>query len=301
MCQVNNLEAIRFFQLAVEKDPRFAMAHVGLADVHAWLGFFTILPPREAFARAQAATREARDADPALADAYASLGFVALLYDWDWPGAERKLRQAIELDPNYAPARYWHAWLLAVLGRRDEATAEIEQAARLEPSSVLVMAYVGFTFYLLRRYDAAIEQFRNALQRQPDFNVAHWWLGVTLTEKGEYEDAITELQKALECSGGHPSPLAALANLYGRLGWVSDQKNIVAELTQRSRQKYVSSFDLLVCHAGSKDNGPALEWLGKAVDERSSFLVFAKIWPAFENLREDPRFADVLRPLGLPD
>lgn len=293
------IKGLKFFQLAVEKDPGFALAYVGIADANAWLGFFSVFPPGEAFPLARAAAERACALDDALADAHASLGFAAFFYDWDWAKAEEQFRRSIQLDPEYAPAHYWYAWFLTVMNRHAEAAAEIELAAKLEPGSVLVIAYVGFTYYLLRRYDEAAEQFRKAMQKQPDFNLAHWLLGLSLMEIGKEEEALEELEKALQYSNDHPSPLATLGYLYGRLGW-RDQQTICKALLERRKKECVSAFSLALCQVNHSEKEQVLNWLEQAVEERSSFLVFVKSWPAFDSLRADLRFVALTGRIGLP-
>lgn len=293
------IKSLKLFQLAVEKDPEFALAHGGIADANAWLGFFSVFPPGEAFPRARAAAQQACELDGELADAHASLGFVSFIYHWNWAKAEEEFQRAIRLDPDYAPAHYWYAWFLTVMNRPREAVAEIEQAAKLEPSSVLVMAYVGFTYYLLRRFDQAIAQFQKALQRQPDFNLAHWLLGLTLMETGKDEEAITELEAALKFSNDHPSPLAALGHLYGRLGW-KDQQTICQALLERRKKECIPAFSMALCQVNRSEKADVLHWLEQAFEERSSFLVFVKSWPAFDYLHSDPQFVALTRRIGLP-
>ena len=293
-------KGLKLLHLAVQKDPHFALAHVGLTDANSWLGFFGILPPGEALPRAELAARKALEIDSSLAEAHAALGFLSFVYRREWQAAEQQLTRATELDAEYAPAHYWYAWYLASVERFPEALVQAEQAERLEPSAVLVITYVGLAFYLMRRYDEAIERFRNALERQPDFNLAHWWLGLALMEKGNYEEAITALEEALAQSGAHPSPHAALGQLYGRLGWTADEQAICGELVEASKQKYISAFDLAVCNSGRLERDAAFRWLEQAVEERSSFLVFSKVWPGFDTLRSDPRFANLVRRINFP-
>jgi serine/threonine protein kinase/tetratricopeptide (TPR) repeat protein len=293
------LKGLKFFQLAVEKDPQFALAHVGLADAYFWLGFFSVLPPGEAFPHARATAQQAARLDDPLAEAHASLGLVSFLYDWDWAGAEAEFKRAIELHPEYAPAHYWYAWFLAVRERHQEAAAEIDQAAKLEPSSVLVMAHVAFAFYLLHRYEEAIELCRKALRRQPDFNLAHLWLGLSLEQKGNDEGAMLELEEALKYSSDHPAPLAALGHLYGRLGW-RDKEKISRNLLERRSKECISAFDLAVCQLDHSGRDQVFRWLEQAAEERSSFLVFMKLWPALDCLHADSRFTALTRRIGLP-
>lgn len=294
-------KSTEYFELALQKDPNFALAHIGLANSCAIMGIFSSLRPTECFSRAREAARKANEIDQKQADPHASLGLVSFHYDWDWRMAEEEFRRALALNPDSAIHHAWYAWYLAAMGRFPEACAEIREALRLEPISVFVMAYAGFVYYLARRYDEAIEQLRQALERESEFAPAHWWLGLAYMENGKYEEAITALQESIRQAGGHPYPTAALAHLYGRLGWSGDEKKMVQQLTEASQRAYVSAFDMALSQSGRGETEPALDWLERAVDERSSLLAYLRVWPMFDNLRSNPRFAEVLRRIGFPD
>ena len=291
--------ALRNFKLATERDPGFALAHAGLADTYSMLGFFGVLAPLDCFPKAEEAATKACEIDSTLAEARTSKAYVTFQHGWDWNAAEKEFQQAIELNPKYPPAHFWYAWYLTATERFSEAETEMEDAQRLEPSSPLVMAYAGFVCYLARRYQVAIEHLRRVVARVPEFGVAHGWLGLAYIENGEYEAAIEALQKSIRHTGGHPSPLAALGHLYGRLGWIGDAQKVLQELTELSTKRYVSAFEFALSQSGRKEKEGALGWLEKACEERSSLLVFLKVWPMFDSLRSEPRFKEIVRRVGL--
>ena len=291
-------QALRNFTLAVRKDPRFAAAHAGVAEAYAWLGFFGVLPPQDCFPKAKDAEGKASQLDPGLSDAHAVGALTDFLYRWDMPAAEKRFSRAIELDARNVEARFWFAWFLAAAGRPGEAEEQMVEVAAVEPGSLLVLAYHAFMLYLARRHDAAIEKLRAVLSRAPKFAVAQWWLGLALTEKGDYEPALEAFRESVEHSECHPSPLAAMGNLYGRLGWKNDATITEQRLAEMAGKRYVSAFDRAVCAASSRDKEVALTWIERAAEEHSVLLAFAKVWPALDPMRGEGRFQAVVKRLG---
>jgi len=292
--------ALRNFTLAVRKDPGFALAHVGVADAYSWLGFFGILPPHECFPKAHEAEGKACELDPALPEARAAKAFVAFEYEWQMAAAEKEFQRAIELNPRYPAARYWYAWFLAAMKRFEEAESELKEVQKLEPRSLLAATYQAFVYYLARRYDLAIEMLSEVLAKASHFAVAHWWLGLVWMETGDFESAIEAFQKSIHLSGGHPSPLAALGHLYGRLGWIGDAQKADQRLAELAANRYVSAFDRAVCLASGRDKDAALTWIEKACEEHSVLLVYMQAWPALDAVRGEPRFSAIAKRVGLP-
>ena len=291
-------QALRNFTLAVRKDPRFAAAHAGIAEAYAWLGFFGVLPPQDCFPKAKEAEGKASQLDSGLSDAHAVGALTDFLYCWDMPAAEKKFGRSIELDARNVEAKFWFAWFLAAAGRAGEADEQMAEAETIEPASLLVSTYHAFMLYLARRHDAAIERLRAVLGRAPRFAVAHWWLGLALTEKGDHEPALEAFRQSVEYSGFHPSPLAAMGNLYGRLGWKNDAKNTEQRLADLAGKRYVSAFDRAICSASSPEKEVAMTWIERAAEEHSVLLAFGKVWPALDPVRGEARFQAVVKRLG---
>ena len=210
------------FQQAIDLDPAYALAYAGLADSYNMLADYSVLPPKEAFPRAEAAATKALEMDDTLAEAHTSLGFVKMAYDGDWTGAEREFRRAIELNPNYATAHQWYASYLVMMSRFDESITEMKRAQTLDPLSRIINANLGLHYYYAREYDQAVEQIRKTINLDPDFGVAHFYLGRTYLQKGMYKEAIAEMQKARELSGEDPETIASLGHAYAVMGRRTD-------------------------------------------------------------------------------
>jgi TolB-like protein/Flp pilus assembly protein TadD len=215
------LQARAYFEQAIDKDPGFAQAYVGLANTYAWAYRWdapSLLAPREAFPKAKAAALKAIELDATLAEAHASLGYIKEAYDWDWEGAERDYRRAIELNPSYPGVRHWYAIYLAIPRRFDEAFAQMKRAEELDPLSRAVRRGKGWLYLWSREYDRAIEQWRMTLELDPDFPQAHYALAIAYAQKGMYEDAIGLHRKEIALAGETPRALAILAHAYGKAG-----------------------------------------------------------------------------------
>jgi tetratricopeptide (TPR) repeat protein len=292
-------QATEYFQRAINKDSGYALAWAGLADCYAVYAVYDLLPPREAIPKTKEAASRALALDDTLAEAHAALAYVKGLYEWDWPGAERGFKRAIELDPNYSTAHHWYALYLEAMGRLDEAIAETKRAQETDPLSLIANVTAGQALYFARRYDQAIEQARRAIEMDPSFYLAHWLLAMVYEQAGRYEDAIAEGQKALNASGGAPSALSVLGHAYAASGKRSEALKVLAELKNLSKQRYVSPLYIAVIYVGLGDKVHALEWLEKAHNDRSDRLCWIKAWPEFDSLREEPRFQDILRRMNL--
>ena len=295
-------KALQYFQLAIEKDPSYARAYAGLADTYGVLGSWALdaLPPGEGASKQRATASKALEIDETLAAAHASLGGVMHLYDWNWQGAEAEYRRAIELNPGYATAHHWYSQLLQQMGRFDESLAEGNRAQQLDPLSPVISASFGWRFYLARRYDAAIEHIRKTSEIDPNFVRPHWYLGQVYEQKGKYSEAIAELQQAAALSKGAPIYLGALAHAYAVSGQRAEAAKVLAKLKERSREHYVSPYNLAVVYTGLGEREEAFEWLERAYQDRSPWMANVKLDPRLDPLHSDPRFQGLLRRIGLP-
>jgi len=250
--------------------------------------------------KAKTAALKALEIDDGFAEAHVSLAWVRFNYDWDWPGAEKEFKRAIELNPGYATAHHWYSIHLATLGRSDEGLAEANRALELDPLSIMINFNVAVPHYYGRRFDQAIEQYRKTIDMDPNFPIPHWALGRAYTAKGIYREAIAELEKYSALTGGSSRALAALGNAHARSGDHREALRVLEELNAISKQRYVPSHHFAWVYIGLGDKDQAFAWLEKAYEERSSYLTWLKVDPVFDPLRSDPRFADLMRRVGLP-
>lgn len=291
--------AIDHFERALERDPAYARAHAGLAEAHALLAWLEMRPPHEAFPKALAAAERALELDDRLAEAHTSLGFVRFLYVWDWAGTERACQRALELNPGYPPAHQYYADYLKAMGRFEEAEREMRTALELDPLSLPIATGVGHVLYLARQYDRAIEQYRAALEVDPEFLQARLWFGRPYLQTGRYREALRELEAAVEISEGSTISLAVLGHAHAAAGNEAEARRILETLLARAEEQYLPSYWIALIHVGLGDLDQAFEWLDRAFEERSSWLVWSKVEPRFDVLRPDPRFADLLERMDL--
>ena len=291
---------IEFFQEAIKKDSRYALAYAGLADSYALLADYNVLPAKEVMPRAKTAAMKALEIDDAIPEAHASLGWAKLTLDWDWPGAEKEFKRSLELNPNYATAHEWYAEYLITAGRGDEARASMKRAQDLEPASLPISVSLASTLYYTRQYDQAIEQCHRAILMDPQFKAGHVFLGRALEQKGSYAEAIAELKQALQLSEGDSNELAALGQAHAQSGNRAEAQKILEELMQRSARTYVQPMWIAAIYAALGNKEEAVHWLRQAVGDRSVWLIYLKVEPLFDSLRADPRFAGLVRQAGLP-
>jgi TolB-like protein/DNA-binding winged helix-turn-helix (wHTH) protein/Flp pilus assembly protein TadD len=293
-------KSLQYFELAIQRDPAYALGYAGLADSYNLMADFGGLSPEEALPRAKAAAQRALQLDDTLAEAHASLGWVSMVYDWDWASAERQFQRAIELDPGYASAHQWYAYLLRVSGRGDEALAEARRAQQLDPSSLIISSILGWHHYLAREYDQALVQFQRARQLDPNFARVHSYLGWTYLQQGKFDQAIAELEEAHRLAGTGPARLAELGHAYAVAGRKEQAQKVLRQLHAAAPNRYLEPDLIALIYAGLGERDEAFRWLEKAYAGRSVKLVILKVDPRFDTLRSDPRFADLTRRVGLP-
>ena len=294
-------KAIELFQNAIKEDPNFAQAHVGLADCHNALGTvqFGALPPMEARRRAEEAATKALALDAELAEAYSALGSVKH-FNWNWAEAEEHFKRAIELNQSYANAHNFYAGYLMCRGRPDEAIAASNRARELDPFSLSISAQRGFLLENARRYDEAIAQLRGVIEMDPNHYQAYWILGHTYAANKQFDEAIAASQKAVDLSQRTPGALGILGLTYGLADRKAEAKKILDELLKLNETRYVTPAALVNVYIGLGDKDKAFEWLEKAFQEKSNYVAYLKVFPIADPLRSDPRFADLLRRVGLP-
>jgi serine/threonine-protein kinase len=291
-------QSIDYFQQAVQRDPRYALAYAGQADSYAQLADFNVLPTREVLPKVKSAAAKSLELDEAGAEAHTSLAW-AKFHEWDWAGAEKEFKRAIELNPSYPTAHSWYGEYLMVQGRFDEAQAEMNRASELNPQAPALSLALGYRFYYAHQYPQAIDQIQKTLAMDATFVPAHVYVGRAYEQKGTYPEAIAEMRKALDLSEGDTNELAALGHTYAMSHQGGEAKKILDQLKERSQQTYVQPSLIAVIHVGLGDKNQAFDWLQKAYEDRSAGLLYLKVDPAFDGVRLDPRFIDLLRRVGL--
>ena len=291
---------IECFQCALEKDPSYALAYAGLADSYVLLGWNSLLPPKEAFRKDKTAAMKALQFDKDLPEAHASLAAVLWLYDWNWLEAQTEFKRSLQLAPTYPNVNHWFAEYLMTMGRFGDAITQIEHARTLDPLSLIINVANGWILYFARQYDEAIKQLQGSLELDPNYSVARWILGLVYRRLGRYEAAIAEGERAVALSGGSPLMRAALAQTYGMAGMTKEALEMLDSLTALAAQEYVAPYFFAGIHIGTLEKDLALEWLGKAYEENSHWLLYLHIDPGMDSLRGDPRFDKLLKHVGLP-
>lgn len=295
-------QALSHFQRAVARDPGYALAHVGLADVYTLLGssVYGVLPPREALPRAKAALSRALELDPNSAEAHAALGNVHLNYDWDFQAAERHFQRAMQLNPGYATAHHWSALNLLAMGRPREALARVRHGRELEPLSLVTSTGLARVLYFTRQFPAAIAEYRRALEMDSTFVTAHLGLGLAYIQTGAPERALAEYQTALRLLGGpQPIVLALMAHAQASMGRAAEARAILAALEAEAERRYIPAEYLALVHLGLGDRERALAGLEQAHANRSDFMAHLPVEPLLDPLRSEPRFAELVRRVGL--
>jgi TolB-like protein/DNA-binding winged helix-turn-helix (wHTH) protein/Tfp pilus assembly protein PilF len=291
--------ALAYFKQAIEEDPKYAQAYSGLADTYALLGDwqYAVTMPEEAFPKAKAAAIKALELDSTLGEAHNSLAFVLDAFDWDLDAGGKEFRRAIELNPGYATAHHWYAWHLSLLGRFDEAIAEMRKAENLDPLSLIINADVAELLVIAHHYDESIAQSRKTIEMDPNFALAHNQLAQAYLQKHMYSEAVPELQRAVQLSGGSPTIVANLARAYVASGKRSEATRLLNDLKKRSIHGYSNGSEIATIYASLGDTDQAMKWLEKAYEERFNPGVLLR--PGFDPLRSDPRFQDLMHRVGL--
>jgi tetratricopeptide (TPR) repeat protein len=294
-------QAIRYFQQAIGIDPDYALAYAGVANGYVILGTWEFFPPRDSYPDAKEACRKALALDDSLAEAHTSLAWIHQVYDWDWAAAEREFRRALELNPNYATGHQWYAIFLTNRGQFAEAKAEFERAEQLDPLSLIIVTEAGEPYFYGREYDQAIAHYRKALQLDQDFWPAHYFLGIALEQEHDFQEAISELQTAVRLSSGSTGATAALAHAYASSGRVAEALSEAHRLQASSSTQFVSSFEFALIFSGLGNITEAFKWLERSREERSLLDDHdLSTDPRLDNLRSDPRYADLMRRTSLP-
>lgn len=284
-------EALAHFQQAVARDPGFALAHVGIADVHSILGVFGAVAPHDTFPQAQQAVQKALAIAPELGAAHATLGHIKVQYELDWSGAERAYRRAIELDPDNAFTHQLLGLYLALSGRFDDGIAEIRRAQALEPAQPATSALIGMVQIYQRRYDQAIGQLQSTLEMEPNFPTTNTYLAVAYLRRGEFDKATEYLDRAKALAPGSAAYRGQIFALSGRR---AEAQQELERLQALSKQRYVSAYDIATIHAALGETDETFDWLGRAFEERSQLIGWLPWDAVFDGIRSDARYAPLV-------
>ncbi|HKS40926.1 MAG TPA: tetratricopeptide repeat protein [Blastocatellia bacterium] len=290
-------KGIECFNQAIALDPSYALAYEGLAYYYLE-SLDLLLPPNEAMPRAREAAKKALEIDEHIAESHTTLAIVKFYYDWDWAGAERLYRQAIELSPNNAYALTYYGFYLIFMERFDEASLVLERIRELDPLSLENNVIVGGNYFFARRYDEAIEQFRKVIAMDANYWLARVNLGRAYEQTGAIADAIAEFEKARLLGGSIPETLGDLGRAYAVAGKSDEARRVLEELNERSKTDYVAPYNFAVIYTGLGERDEAFAWLDKAYEARSWYLTWLKVDPALDSLRSDERFQDLLNRVG---
>jgi tetratricopeptide (TPR) repeat protein len=292
-------KGLEFFQQAIARDPLYALAYVGIADSFGSFGLFSFIRPKEAYPRAKAAAKKALEIDPELGEAYASLGWISMLYDWDWQTAEKEFQHAIMTNPYYTPAHIWYGMCLAITGRFDESIAEMKKARELDPLEPMVNAFLAWSLYMARRFDEAIEQNRKVIAMDPNYSIVYWYQAMACAARKLWDEAIASSQKHVKLSKGAAFALATLGFVYGSAGMRDEALNALERLIALSKDRYVSPFHQAFIYVGLGEKEQALENMEKAYLDRESMIVYLGTLPLLDSVRSEPRFKVLLKKMNL--
>lgn len=290
---------MKCFEKAIQKDPGFARAYSGLADSFGTLGWWAYMPAHEVFPRATALARQALTLEPMLAEAHTSQALVHMFYDWDWPAAETELARAIDLNPGDAFTHLAASHYLGMVGRFEEAIAEVCHAQALDPLSPIVGANVGWIHYLARHQDRAAEELLNVLSLAPGNGLALFYLGFVYVAVGRFAEAIESFQAAIDATGGIAWAVESIGWIQGLIGQPDEARRVLAATMEHSKEVFVPSSAIAFVHLGLGDDDALFAWLARSLEERDALMPWIGSMPCLDRLRTDSRFRRLLAGVGL--
>ncbi|MFN2440027.1 MAG: adenylate/guanylate cyclase domain-containing protein, partial [Chitinophagaceae bacterium] len=291
--------AITHFEKALEKDPDYALAWAGMADVYSLMGEYTNISRRELFPKQMAAVNRALEIDNRLGEAHISLAISLMLNEWDWKNSEKEFKLGIELNPNYATGHHWYAELLLFTGKTDEAFKQISLAVELDRVSLGILKDKGIFHYYTGQFEDAIQMGKMTLELDQNFAPAHRLLSLAYQGMKMFDKAIAENQRWGELTGNKIKTDVALAEIYAAANRKQDAEKIIAEV---EAEKHLSGNDyrgMALVYAALGENDLAFEWLEKSYEKHEESLCSLKIDPKMNPLRSDPRFNTLLKKIGL--
>jgi DNA-binding winged helix-turn-helix (wHTH) protein/tetratricopeptide (TPR) repeat protein len=294
-------KSIDFFQRAIQAEPGYAAAYAGLADAYVLAGSYgsSFLAPNVALPKAKIAIEKALALDDSSAEAHASRGYIRLLGDFDWTGAEQEFKRALELNPNCVKAHHWYSHELTALGRVAESHRESEIALALDPTDEVINEHMAWHHMMSREYDRAITQAKKAIELDPAFVLSHRVLGLSYLYTGRHKEACAEFEQGVELSHDDPVARGYLARCYATANREAEARKILASLEGESVERYISALEIAPLYVALGDHESALRWIDKALDEHVGALVYLNVDRAFDPLRSDPRFQVALKRVHL--
>ncbi len=290
--------SIDYFNQATEKDPRYAQAYAGMALAYVLLPEYSAGTPADSIPKGKAAAMKALELDDTLAEAHTALAHALFTYDRNLPESNREFQRAIELNPNYATAHQWYGDNLVVTQRFDEGIAEGRRAVELDPLSLVTNLELGTNYIYAGQSDQAIAQLRKAMELDQNWYLAHMIVCQAYDQKGQFTEAAAQCQRARELNDD-PYVLAYLGHAYAGSGKRDEAMKLLGQMDDQAKQRYVPAYGFAMVYAGLGDKDQALQWLERSLQDRAWDILFVKVDPRFDNLHTDPRFADLVRRVGL--
>jgi serine/threonine-protein kinase len=294
------LTALGYFQQAVDLDPGYSLAWVGIANAWISRGWYSRLAPRDAFPKAKHAALRALEFDSTLAEAHASLAHIHFEYDHDWQRAERAYLRSIQLKPAYAVAHQWYGGFLSAMGRHDEALKQAKIASELDPLSLIIQTWMGLRYYFAGNHETAIAEYLKAVELDPQFAPAHWHLAWAYDQAGQFKEAVAAAERAVEIDEQSLLYLTSLGRAYARAGMRAEARSVLDRLERAAKDRHVSAYHLATVHIALGDMDAGLDWLERAYEERSPWIGYLRVDPRIDPVRRHPRFDAVVRKAGLP-
>jgi DNA-binding winged helix-turn-helix (wHTH) protein/tetratricopeptide (TPR) repeat protein len=291
--------SIEYLQQATTKDPQYARAYAGLADSYVLLATYGVESPQKAYPAARGAALNALRLDDSLAEAHASLGMIAFYYGWNWSESEHEFQQALALNPNDAGAESWYSLNLTAMGRVEEAMDLVQRAKEIDPLSPEINVVLGRLYYSSRQYEKATDVYRKVIELNPNFARAHMRLGMTYMAQRDFGDAIHEFEEAKRLAPADPYADGLLGCAEALSGNTAAAHKFLEGLTLRSRDQYVPAFSIALIYIGLGEHDRSLDWLERAYQDRSAYMVYAKTDPMLDPLRSDPQFISLLHRMRL--
>lgn len=298
LIQPEAAKGMDYFQQAIEIDPNYALAHVGLAEGYRRFSLTSDVPSNEAMPKAKAAALRAIELDETLAEAHTALGFINFWYDWDWEAAEKHLLRALELDPNNANSHHAYAHFLSNTGRHEKALAEAKLSRELDPLNLAVNALEGQFLFFAGKPDEALDRLNKTIDLDANFWLTHLIISRVYLEKGMYPEAVAAAAKAKELSIVNSEAIALIGYSQAKTGETEKARAVLDELQKLSKTRYIPPYNFAIVYNALGESDKALDYLEKGFAEKDVRMVFLEVEPKWNNLRREPRFIDLMRQMN---